>query len=550
VVVGLVLLIACANIANLLLARATAHGHEWSVRLALGASRARLARQLLIESLLLAAMGAAAGLLVAQWGSVVLVSQLSTDAVYLEMPVDWRVLAFTSGVAMVAALVFGVAPAMRAARCAPIDAMKARGRGQAGSGRVTIANGLVVTQVVLSVLLVVCAGLFLRSFGRLTRVPLGFDSERVLLAEIDARRSDLTPAARLTTYDRIQQRVTAVAGVERAGVSIVAPLSGAMWSRRVEVSGSALSIDGPIDGPEGFGFTDSAIPESSPLAVFNGITPGWVATFGTRLVAGRDITERDGPSAPRVALVNQAFARKFLNGANPVGHTIRSSREAGTPTFEIVGLLADAVYRSVREATLPTVYIPLSQASDDTPPGAPASVTLSVRAASARPGLLTKSVAAAIGEIDPTLALTFRPLESQVSDTLLRERLLAILSASFGALALLMAAIGLYGVTSYAVNLRRSEIGIRMALGATRGSVIRLVLTRVSLLIGTGVVVGLALGAWASRFVATLLYGLEPGDPATLIASAATLALIGAVAGWLPANRASRLDPTKVLHDS
>ena len=217
------------------------------------------------------------------------------------------------------------------------------------------------------------------------------------------------------------------------------------------------------------------------------------------------------------------------------------------PATEIVGLLADAVYRDVREATLPTAYVPLSQSSDQTRPDPPAFVTLSVRAAS--PSLLTKSVAAAIGEINPTLALTFQSLDSQLGDTLMRERLLAVLSASFGGLALLMAAVGLYGVTSYAVKLRRSEIGIRMALGATRGSVIRLVLARVSMLIGGGIAVGLAIGPWASHFVATLLYGLEPRDPATLLASVATLACVSALAGWLPANRAPRLDPTDVLRE-
>ena len=549
VVVGIVLLIACANIANLMLARATSRSHEWSVRLALGASRGRLARQLLIESLLLAAMGAAASVIVAQWGSQFLVSQLATDAVYLELPLDWRMLAFTAAIALVAALVFGVAPALRAARGAPIDAIKDRGRSSAASGHPTVANGLVLTQVVLSLVLVVGAGLFLRSFGRLTRVPLGFDRDRVLLAEIDARRADMPPEARLAAYDRIRQRVLAVPGVEQAALSIVAPLSGAMWSRRIQVSGSALR-GGESVGPEGFGFTDSPIPENVPLAIFNGITPGWIATFGTPLLDGRDVSERDGPSSPRVALVNQSFARKFLNGANPVGHTIHPTREPGSPAIEIVGLLADAVYRDVREPTLPTAYVPLSQSSEQERPDTPAVVTLSVRAVSARPAQLTKSVAVAIGEMNSTLALTFYTLDSQLSDTLLRERLLAILSTSFGALALLMAGVGLYGVTSYAVNLRRAEIGIRMALGATRGSVIRLVLTRVSMLIGAGIVVGLAIAALTSQLVATLLYGLEPDDPGTLIMSAATLALIGAVAGWLPANRASRLDPTQVLRDA
>ena len=550
VVVGLVLLIACANIANLLLARATARGHEWSVRLALGASRGRLARQLLIESLLLAAMGAAAGVIVAQWGSQLLVSQLATDAVYLDLPVDWRMLAFTAAIATVAALVFGVAPAMRAAHGAPIDAMKDRGRNNAASGRSSVASGLVLAQIVISVVLVVCAGLFLQSFGRLIRVPLGFDRDRVLLAWIDARRADLKSDARLAAYERIRQRALAVPGVEAAGVSIVAPLSGAMWSRRIEVSGSKLGHGEFVDGPEGFGFTDQPIPENAPLAVFNGITTGWIATYGTSLLAGRDISERDGPGAPRVALVNQAFAHKFINGTNPVGHTIRLTREPGSPAIEIVGLLADAVYRDVREATLPTAYVPLSQSAEEARPDAPAIVMLSVRAAAAEPGLLTKSVAAAISEVNPTLALTIQPLDSIINDLLTRERLLALLSALFGLLAIVMAAIGLYGITSYAVNLRRSEIGIRMALGATRGSVVRLVLARVAMLTGTGIVLGLAIGSWASRFVATLLYGLEPGDPSTLAAAALTLALIAALAGWLPANRASRLDPTQALRES
>ena len=363
VVVGIVLLIACANIANLLLARATSRSHEWSVRLALGASRGRLARQLLIESLLLAAMGAAAGVIVARWGSHLLVSQLATDAVYLELPLDWRMLAFTASIGLVAALVFGVAPALRAARGAPIDAMKDRGRSSATFGRPTVANALVLTQVVLSLVLVVGAGLFLRSFGWLTRVPLGFDRDRVLLTQIDARRADLPPAARLAAYERIRQRVLAVPGVEQAGVSIVAPLSGAMWSRRIQVSGSAFRGES-VDGPEGFGFTDRPIPENAPLAIFNGITPGWIATFGTPLLDGRDVSERDGPSSPRVALVNLAFARKFLNGENPVGHTIHLTREPASPAIEIVGLLSDAVYRDVREPTLPTAYVPLSQSSE------------------------------------------------------------------------------------------------------------------------------------------------------------------------------------------
>jgi putative ABC transport system permease protein len=549
VAVGLVLLIACANVANLLLARATARGHEWSVRLALGASRARLARQLLTESVMLAAMGAAAGLVVAQWVSLLLVDQLSSQSVVLDLRLDGRVLAFTAAVTTVAALVFGVAPAMRATRGNPVDAMRNQGRSRTTRGRATVASVLVVAQVILSIVLVVCAGLFLRTFNALVHVPLGFERDRVLLVDVDARRSGISSEALATTYDRVRQRLLAVPGVQSAGVSLVAPLGGAMWSRRVEVSGSSMTNVDRVDGPEGFGFTDAAIPESSPLALFNAVTPGWLSTYGTAVLAGRDIAERDNRIAAGVALVNQAFARKFLNGANPIGRTLRTKRVNDTSTREIVGLVGDAVYRSLRDPILPTVYVPLAQYDADAAMTAPPEVILSVRAVSHAPATLTKSVVAAIVEVSPTLALTVRPLTDQVDDTLTEERLLAMLSTSFGALALLMAGVGLYGVTSYAVNLQKTEIGIRMALGATRGGVVLLVLGRVSRLVGVGIIVGLTIGAWASQFVATLLFGLEPGDPATLIAAAVALAVVGALAGSLPAHRASRLDPTTVLNE-
>jgi putative ABC transport system permease protein len=228
---------------------------------------------------------------------------------------------------------------------------------------------------------------------------------------------------------------------------------------------------------------------------------------------------------------------------------VQPTRDPGLPVIEIVGLVSDTVFRNVREPFLPIVYVPLLQASDEPEPIPHSEVSLSVRAESSVPGALSKTIAAAVSEINSTLALTSYSLADQVNESLVQERLLAMLSAAFGTLALVMAAVGLYGVTSYVVNLRRSEIGIRMALGATGAAVMRLVLTRVSLLIGAGITVGLALAAWASRFVTSLLYGLEPGDPMTLAVSAVTLAVIGAVAGWIPAHRASRLDPTEVLSD-
>jgi predicted permease len=411
-----------------------------------------------------------------------------------------------------------------------------------------------VAQVALSLVLLVGASLFLRSFTHLARLPLGFERGRVLLADIDARRADFAPSARQPAYARIHERVLALPGVEAAAVSITAPL-GAMWSRRIDVSGSALrSSDAPNKGPEGFGFTDRPIPEDVPLAMFNGITPGWIRTFGTPLLAGRDISPDDRDGSPRVALVNQAFAQKFLGGANPIGHTIHPVKEPGLPPMEIVGLVADSVYRDLREPALPMAYVPFSQATDrslveNPTETAPATVTLSVRAASGSPGQLTRSVAAAIVEVNPTLAVTFEPLDDRVSATLTRERLLAILSAAFGGLALLMACIGLYGVTAYGVSLRRTEIGIRIALGASRGRVFHLILGRLALLVGGGILAGVAAAASLARFVATLLHDLAPGDPFALLSSAVALAVVAAVAGWLPAHRAAHLDPTRVLRE-
>jgi putative ABC transport system permease protein len=536
VVVGLVLLIACANIANLLLARATARRHEWSVRLALGASRWRLVRLLLTESLLLSGSGAALGLLVARWGSRLLVHQLSTqtNTVFLDLSLDWRVLAFTSTVTVLTALLFGTAPAFRAAGVAPMEAIKEHGRGSSSESRVSLASGLIVAQVALSVVLVVAAGLFMRTFASLANLHLGFDRDRVLLVNVSAQRTDIPATGRLATYERIREAVVAAPGVASAAVSIVTPVSGNTWNNFVAVSGGV------------------ALPERQSSSTFNWITPGWLATFGTTLVAGRDVQPSDGKMTPPVALVNQAFAKRFLNGANPIGHTVMIGKNFGmtpTPPREVVGVVADAVYRSLREPVPPTIYVPLAQFDEARRP-APPTMAISVRPLSGTPAQLARSVSAVIAGVNKDLALTFRPLADQVDASLTQERVVAMLAGFFGALALLLAGLGLYGVTSYAVSRRRTEIGIRMALGAAPGGVVRLVLSRVTLLVGMGVLVGAGVSVWAAKFVETLLYGLEPRDPVTLAGAAIVLGTVGALAGWLPAYRASRIDPAEVLRDS
>jgi putative ABC transport system permease protein len=280
------------------------------------------------------------------------------------------------------------------------------------------------------------------------------------------------------------------------------------------------------------------------------VTPGWFATYGTRLIAGRDIDARDTATAPHVALVNEAFVRRFFPGRNAVGGTIEypSGTSQHTPPSLIVGVVEDAVYRNLREPIRPTLYQPLAQ-YDATRFPLP-SASISVRAAAGSPSQLSRSVASALTSMDRDLAFTFRPLADQINASLIQERMVAMLSGFFGGLALLLAALGLYGVTSYAVSRRRAEIGIRMALGAAPSGVVRLVLTRVTALVAIGVAVGAGVSVWASKFVATLLFGLEPRDPATLLGAASILAAIGAIAGWLPAYRASRIDPAEVLRES
>ena len=535
IVVGLVLLIACANIANLLLARTTARRHEFSVRLALGASRWRLARQLFAESFMLALMGAALGLVFARWGSAVLVKQLSTatSTVFLDLSVDWRMLGFTTAVAVATALLFGTVPALRAARVEPNDALKDQGRSVAAGRRAGLGQSLVVAQVALSVVLVVGAGLFMRTFSALANLDLGFDWDPVLIVGVNAQRSGSPMGQRLDLFARVREAAAGLPGVSHASLSVVTPVSGSTWNNLIQVVGGA------------------PLPERERITNINYVTPDWFATYGTKLLAGRDIAAGDRVGAPAVALVNETFARKFLGTGSPVGRIARQEGRPGKvpPPIEIVGLVRDAVYRSLRDAVPPTIYLPVAQIDTGEGGGAASSVSLSVRSSGGPPALLARPVLAAVLRVDPNLSLTVRTLSDQVNASLTQERLLAMLSGFFGALALLLAGIGLYGVTLYGVSRRRTEIGIRMALGAEPGGVVRMVLRQVALLVGTGVVLGGLASFWTARFAGSLLYGLEPRDPYTLASAAVVLMTVGALAGWLPARRASRVAPARVLRN-
>ena len=530
VVVTLVLLVACVNIANLLLARAASRRHELSVQLALGASRARLARQLLAESLVLSGAGAAAGLLIAGWASRALVGQITLQgtAAALDLSLDGRVLAFTVAIAALTTVLFGVAPAWRATRAAPIDALNERGRG-GSAGRSGFAPWLVAAQVALSMVLLAAAGVFVRSFVSLATRDLGFQPGRVLVVTVATQQAGIDPSQRVRTFSRALDAVRALPGVSAAAVSFLAPMGGG-FTPPIEVSGASGT------GAEIFG---------------NLITPGWFRTYGMRLVAGRDLDEGDRAGA-RVAVVNQAFARTLLDGGSPLGRTIvvNAGTPRAMPPMTIVGVVADSAWGSARDAGPPMWYSPIDYFDRPERWGQFQAARLSVRAESGLPARLTAGIVAAVAAVHPRLSLTVRPLADMVGGTIAQDRLLAALAAAFASLALLLAALGLHGVTAYSVARRRREIGIRMAVGATPTSVVRLVVSRLAVVVAAGILAGAAASVWASTLVRTLVYDVQPRDPATLAGAAAVLALVGLLAGWLPARRAARIDPVAVLRDN
>jgi predicted permease len=491
----------------------------------LGASRWPLVRQVLVESLVLSIIGAVLGLVFARWAIPLLMAQLSTevDQVFLDLALDWRVLVFTTTAAVGTGILFGTAPAWRTARVGPGELLNEQGRASSGGARSPVASTLVVAQVALSLMLVVAAGLFSRTFAALTTLDPGFITDRMLVVNVTTPMTRFKPEELTALYEGMLSAVAAVPGVERAALSDITPISGSSRMTPISIPGVDLGA-------------------AERMASVNVVTPGWFTSYGVTLLAGRTFGNQDQPSAPRVAVVNEAFARAFLKGENPVGRTIRDGFDGGIP-IEIVGYAGDAVYRSLREPPPPTLYTAFAQR-----PIARPFVSITVRASSESPATLTKSLTRAIGTVSPDLNLQFRPLADQVSASLAQERVVAMLAAFFGVLALLLAALGLYGVTSYAVSRRRVEIGIRMALGAAKAGVVRLVLRRVAVLVTSGIAVGCLLSWWASRFIgATLLYSVNSQDPGTLIGAIVILALVGTFAGWLPARRAAALNPVEAL---
>ncbi len=524
---GLVLLIACANIANLLLARASVREREMAIRLAMGAARGRLIRQLLAESLLLAVIGAALGALLAQVLSRGLIAFLSTadNHVFVGLGIDGRVLGFTAALAVCTCLLFGLLPAWRATRLAPAAAMRAGGRGlTAGRERFGVRRALVVSQVALSLVLLVGALLFVRSLQNLMSVDAGFRPEGVVAVNLDLRRPAYSEDRRANVYRDLLSRLSAGPGVISAAQVGFTPVSGSGWNGRVH--------------PEG---TSTESKESN----FNRVGPGYFRTMGTPLLAGRDFDDRDSLSSPKIAIVNEAFVAQLFKGVNPVGRSFRVEGEAGKPdpVYQIVGVVRNTKYRELREDFLPISFVPMAQ--DEKPD---AGATFVLRTSGSFRDVFS-GVKTAVAAVHPEIGIEFRVLKVQLENSLLRERLMATLSGAFGVIAGLLAALGLYGVIAYMVARRRNEIGIRMALGADRGRVIRLVLREAGVLVAAGLLVGTCLAQWAGRAASTLLFGLKPNDPATIAGAMGLLACVALIASYGPARRASRLDPMQALRD-
>ena len=523
---GLVLLIACANLANLMLARATAREREIAVRLAIGASRGRIVRQLLAESLLIAAIGAAAGAILAQWLSQFLVDFLRTDnnRIFVALALDWRIFAFTASLAVLTCLVFGLVPALRATNTAPAHAMKAGSRGSTDSReRFGMRRALVVAQVALSLVLVVGAMLFVRSLRNLLALDAGFQQNGILVVNMDLRRAGIPEGRRVALFADIRSRLAGLPGVSSAAQVFIMPVSGSGWNNNIVIGGKTYRDNVNI----------------------NEVSTGYFRTMGTPMLAGRDFDERDTPGAEKAAIVTQLFAQKFFAGQNPLGQRFQIDEPPGRPRpiRRIVGVVKDTKYADLREEFTPLAYFAASQAENPDP-------FLQVALRSDAPlTTITPAVTAAVGQMNSNIIVQFQTLPSMIRDSLMRERLMATLSGFFGALAALIATIGLYGVMSYMVARRRNEIGIRIALGADRSAVVRMVMREAGVLLLVGVAVGLALAIAAARTAATLLFGLHPGDPATLAMAAAGLGMVALLASYLPALRAARLQPTEALRE-
>ncbi len=526
--VGMVLLLACANMANLLLARSAARQREMSVRLALGAGRSRIVRQVLTECLLLAIAGGALGLLVGtlvQDGLLHLTAGTSPDEPAMHVPFSWGIFAFNFVLSLVTGLLFGLAPALQATRTEVQSALKdsthtatRRRHGYAG-------KAIVGFQIAVSMLLVATAGVFLRTLVNLNRVDPGFDTRNLVLFQIDPPSSRYPGAARGDLFQRLEEQLAAMPGVESVAAASTPFLANDNSNDDFVPTGI------PIKKGEDQGERDNYVGDD------------FFATLRIPILAGRSLNAHDTAASQRVAVVNQALARKYWGSTSPVGHTFTTSDEHNQKlTYTIVGVCADTLYDGLREDRPPIFFLSYRQAPDLS-----WGITFMVRTRTAR-AAITPSLRAAVQSVDRDLPLiNVRTQKEQIDEITTNERMFADVAGGFGVLALVLACIGIYGIMAYSVSRRTNEIGIRMALGAQRARVVRMVLGEASWMVLTGVVAGVAGALALGRLVASMLYGLKAWDPATFVGASALLILIALAASWIPARRAAGVDPMRAL---
>ena len=526
-IVGLVLLIACANVANLLIARATARQKEIAVRLALGANRAQIVSQLLVESLMLSLAGGLTGLLLAVWIDETLVNFLpkGTSILTISASPDWRILLFTLGISLATGIIFGLVPALQATRPDLAPTLKDEVGAITSTASTGLRKSLVVAQVTLSLLLLVGAGLFIRSLKNLKDLDPGFKTRNLVTFSIDAPLNGYKPERSREMYRQIYAALSALPGVESASMAVMPVMEGYEWDSSVTVD----TFTGKR--PDGLG------PH------MNFVSPGYFKTLDVPILQGRDFRPSDqGKNAPLVCMINDKFAKKFFPEGRAVGHRIGMGGDPGTKTdIEVVGVFGDMKYEGMRDEVPIEMIRPYEQLDF--------TLGMSVYIRTARePEQIFSAARHAVQQIDATLPVVdMKTLEKQVDNSLVTERLVATLSSAFGVLATLLASIGLYGVMAYTVARRTREIGIRMALGAATGSVVWLVMKEVLVLVGVGIVLGLGASWGLTRYVQKQLYGIQPNDLMTIVLATIVIASVALAAGYVPARRATRVDPIRAL---
>ena len=523
--VGFVLLIACTNLANLLMARASGRRKEFGVRLAAGAGRWRLVRQLLVESLLLALVGGVAGLLLAVWTDRLLLSYLPADIpVRLSTDPDLRIFAFAFAISVLTGVLFGLMPALQATRMDLHSALKEEGAAVAGGGHARLRRLLVVAQIMLSLLLLIGAGLFIRSLVNLRKQDPGFQTENVIAFSVDPRLSGYTGEQGRLFYRQLIEKLSGLPGAESAALGLVRVLDFGEWDNTVTVEGY------------------EAKPGEDMNPYYNAVSPAYFSTLGIPMLAGRDFSPADAAGTNKVGIVNEKFSKRFFGDRNPVGRHFGFGGDPGTRTdIEIVGVIKDAKYKDMREEIPRQVFVPYEQRTSVW------EMTAYVRTR-VDPHRMQAAVRSTVREIDSSLPIyDLRTLEQQVDLSLVFERMVASLATVFGLLATLLAAIGLYGVMAYNVARRTREIGVRMALGATHGAVAWMVMKEVLLLLATGIALALPCAWVLTRLVQTQLFGITPNDPMSIVLATSTLAVTAALSGYFPALRASRTNPIQAL---